>query len=118
MLGRALGGVQGQQHGSALIDQLWPIVSASLLQHNADDASRRAGVQFFLNVIPHLQKEGAHLIEAQILDVCLWWYGEGIAPDILTCCSRIITRQRGNAGFQASAEQAFEVRKKVIVFGR
>ncbi|KUG00349.1 hypothetical protein AM587_10016785 [Phytophthora nicotianae] len=108
MLGRALGGVQDQQQGSALVDQLWPVVSACLLQHKGDDICRRAGVQFFLNVITHLQKEGVHPIEAQILDVCLWWYREGIAPDILTCCSRIVARQRNNSGFQVSAEQTFE----------
>ncbi|KAL4136625.1 hypothetical protein PRIC2_000156 [Phytophthora ramorum] len=108
MLGRALSGVQDQQHGPALVDLLWPLVSAALLQHKVDDACRHAGIQFFLNVIPHLQKEGAHPIEAQILDVCLWWYGESIAPDILTCCSRVISRQRGNASFQPSADQVFE----------
>ncbi|ETP26315.1 hypothetical protein, variant 2 [Phytophthora nicotianae CJ01A1] len=108
MLGRALGGVQDQQQGSALVDQLWPVVSACLFQHKGDDICRRAGVQFFLNVITHLQKEGVHPIEAQILDVCLWWYREGIAPDILTCCSRIVARQRNNSGFQVSAEQTFE----------
>uniref|UniRef100_M4BD71 Uncharacterized protein n=1 Tax=Hyaloperonospora arabidopsidis (strain Emoy2) TaxID=559515 RepID=M4BD71_HYAAE len=32
----------------------------------------------------------------------------GLAPDVLSCCSRIISRQRGNLGFQASLEQAFE----------
>ncbi|KAL3668381.1 hypothetical protein V7S43_006470 [Phytophthora oleae] len=108
LVGRALGGVQDQQQGPALVDQLWPVVSASLQQHRADDACRRAGVQFFLNVIPHLHKEGAQSIEAQILEVCLWWYGEGIAPDILTCCAQIIARQRDNAGFQTSAGQVFE----------
>ncbi|KAG7393421.1 hypothetical protein PHYPSEUDO_009625 [Phytophthora pseudosyringae] len=108
MLGRALGGVQDQQQGRALVDQLWPVVSASLLQHTSDDACRHAGVQFFLNVISHLHKEGAHPIEAQILEVCLWWYGEGLSPDILTCCSRLIARQRNNADFQTSAEHVFE----------
>ncbi|KAI9993885.1 hypothetical protein PInf_016406 [Phytophthora infestans] len=57
MLGRALGGVQDQKHGFALVDLLWSIVSASLLQHKGDESCRRAGAQFFLNVIPHLQKE-------------------------------------------------------------
>ncbi|KAG2817510.1 hypothetical protein PC116_g16632 [Phytophthora cactorum] len=108
MLGRALGGVQDPQQGSALVDQLWSVVSASLLQHKGDESCRRAGVQFFLYVIPHLQKESVHPIEAQVLNVCMWWYGEGLAPDILTCCSRIIARQRDNTGFQVSAEQAFE----------
>ncbi|OWZ07397.1 hypothetical protein PHMEG_00020219 [Phytophthora megakarya] len=108
MLGRALGGVQDQQHGSALLDQLWSLVSASLLQHKDDENCRRSGIQFFLNVIPHLKTEGAQPIEAQMLEVCLWWYGESVAPDILICCSSIIARQRGNAGFQVSADQVFE----------
>ncbi|KAF1791976.1 Armadillo-type fold [Phytophthora cactorum] len=67
MLGRALGGVQDPQQGSALVDQLWSVVSASLLQHKGDESCRRAGVQFFLYVIPHLQKESVHPIEAQRL---------------------------------------------------
>ncbi|KAF4032220.1 hypothetical protein GN244_ATG15907 [Phytophthora infestans] len=108
MLGRALGGVQDQKHGFALVDQLWSIVSASLLQHKGDESCRRAGAQFFLNVIPHLQKEGVHPIEAQVLDVCLWWYEEGIAPEFLTCCTRIIARQRDNTDFEVSAGQTFE----------
>ncbi|KAG1685071.1 hypothetical protein DVH05_009761 [Phytophthora capsici] len=108
MVGRALGGVQDQQQGPALVGQLWPVVSASLQQHRVDDACRRAGVQFFLNIIPHLNKENGPAIEAQILEVCLWWYGDGIAPDILACCTQIITRQRDNAGFQTSVEQVFE----------
>ncbi|KAE9146755.1 hypothetical protein PF006_g8498 [Phytophthora fragariae] len=31
-----------------------------------------------------------------------------VAPDILTCCSRIISRQRSNQSFQASVDKAFE----------
>ncbi|CAI5731465.1 unnamed protein product [Peronospora destructor] len=108
MLGRALGGVQDQRHGSALIEQLWPLAKASLLQHRIDGVCRRIGAEFFLNVIPHLEQKAPHPIEAEILDMCLWWYGEGIAPDILTCCTRIISRQRGNSGMQSSAEHAFE----------
>ncbi|KAJ8531762.1 hypothetical protein ON010_g14200 [Phytophthora cinnamomi] len=107
MLGRALAGVQDQRHGLVLVNQLWPVVSSSLSQHKAEDVCRRAGVQFFLNVIPHLPREYVHPIETQILDVCLWWYGEGIAPDILTCCSRVISRQRSNKRFQVSVDTAF-----------
>ncbi|KAK1941707.1 hypothetical protein P3T76_006771 [Phytophthora citrophthora] len=108
MVGRALGGVQDQQQGSALVDHLWSVVCPYLQQHRADDACRQAGVQFFLNVIPHLRKDSAQSIEAQILEVCLWWYGEGVAPSILTCCTQIIARQRDNADFLTSAEQVFE----------
>ncbi|CAI5717158.1 unnamed protein product [Peronospora farinosa] len=108
MLGRALGGVQDQQHGFALIEQLWPLAKASLLQHRSDGACRRIGAGFFLSVISHLEQEALHPIEAEILEMCLWWYGEGIAPDILTCCTRIILRQRGNLGMQSSAGHAFE----------
>jgi hypothetical protein len=110
LLGRALGGVQDPHHGTTLIDQLWLLVSTSLLHHNADDACRRSGAQFFLNVLPHLRKEGSHPIEGQMLDASLSWYEQGIAPEILVCCSRIIARQRGNAMFESSAHQAFEVR--------
>ena len=112
MLSRALGGVRDQQHGSALVGQLWPLVSPSLLQHSANRACRRVGVQFFLSVLPCLQKTASYAIEAQVLDMCLLWYEKGLAPDVLSCCSRIISRQRGNLGFQASLEQAFEVRKR------
>ncbi|KAI9905767.1 hypothetical protein PsorP6_013765 [Peronosclerospora sorghi] len=108
MLARALGGVQDPQHGSALITQLWPGMSTSLSQHSLDSACRRARVQFFLNAIPHLQREASNQVEAEILEICLCWYGKSLAPDILTCCSRIISRQRGNANFQASVEQTFE----------
>ncbi|KAE9346652.1 hypothetical protein PF008_g8179 [Phytophthora fragariae] len=83
MLGRALAGVQDQRNGLVLVNQLWTLVSASLSQHKAEDACRRAGVQFFLNVIPHLPKEDTHPIETQILD-------------------------RSNQSFQASIDKAFE----------
>ncbi|RLN79768.1 hypothetical protein BBJ28_00010720 [Nothophytophthora sp. Chile5] len=83
MLGRAIGGVQDSGHGLALVNQLWALVSAALLHHKADGDCRRAGVQFFLNAIPLLQEGDVHPIETQMLDVCLWWYGEDIAPDIL-----------------------------------
>ena len=117
MLGRALGGVQDQQHASVLADQLWPLVSPSLLQHSANSACRRAGVQFFLSVIPRLRKTAPPAIEAQMLDMCVWWYEKELAPDVLTCCSRLISHRRGNSGFQALLEHAFEVRKSGIIFG-
>ncbi|CAH0518056.1 unnamed protein product [Peronospora belbahrii] len=107
MLGRAFGGIQ-DDHGFVLIEQLWPLVKASLLQHRMDGTCRREGARFFLNAIPHLPKEAPHPIEVEMLEMCLWWYGGDIAPDILTCCSRIILRQRGNVSMQSSAEHAFE----------
>ena len=111
MLGRALGGVQ-DHYGSALVEQLWPFIKASLLQHSMDGAYRRVVAGFFLNAIAHLPKKAFHPIEAEILEMCLWWYEEGIAPGVLMCCSRIISRQRGNFDMQSSVEHVFEVRGK------
>ncbi|KAG7399582.1 hypothetical protein PHYBOEH_008577 [Phytophthora boehmeriae] len=83
--------------------------SGGVDHHKADDACCRAGVQFFLNVIPFLTNgDTHHPIEAQILDVCMCWYGERIFPDVLTCCSRIITKQQGNPSFYVEAQQMFE----------
>ncbi|GMF29992.1 unnamed protein product [Phytophthora fragariaefolia] len=110
LLGRALGGICDQHHGLMLVNQLWTLVTSSLFQHNANDACRHTGVQFFLNVIPHLLKEDDHPIETQILETCLRWYGEGVDPDILTCCSRIISRHRTSTTFLASVNKVFEVR--------
>ncbi|CEG45652.1 Armadillo-type fold [Plasmopara halstedii] len=107
LLGRALSGVQDQEHGYALVDQLWAVVAASLLRHTGDESYRRAGVVFFINVVSHLQK-GYGPIEAQILDLCLCWYGDSIAPDVLTCCSHIFARQQNNTDFLVSAEHNFK----------
>uniref|UniRef100_K3X4D2 Uncharacterized protein n=1 Tax=Globisporangium ultimum (strain ATCC 200006 / CBS 805.95 / DAOM BR144) TaxID=431595 RepID=K3X4D2_GLOUD len=109
LLGRAISGVQAPKQALALVDQIWGIVGASIARHQADTSCRDGAVQLFLNVAPVLDAHHVH-IQREILDLCLRWYPESFAGEILKCCIAIVTKEKANAEFEATVEQIIPVR--------
>lgn len=107
-LGRAIHGIQDPIHAQSLLDQVWPLVSASTPRYESDSTYRNALVQFFLNIVMVIG-EAHTVIQQQILEITLAWYSQSVSPEIIRCWCLIITKEHGNPVFGVVADRMVEV---------
>jgi hypothetical protein len=51
LLGRAVGGIQDPLVSLAVADQLWPVVSKAIIDHNASTNFRESALQYFSSAV-------------------------------------------------------------------